>query len=129
MQITIIGPDRVYLWKIKDKSRYKKFFRIHDQMYKAIVSELHRLHRTKYGEAAGTDDVIIFADDSRVPYETNNTTSYDQDHILEEIDAVKFAYRHKPKWGLWGKVAGKGWLWPALVLSIFGIIIAAAFLG
>lgn len=130
MQITIKCVNRVYLWKIKNKSRHKGFFRINGQMYKAYTSELKRLRRSKHDEEKDTDDVIIFDDNSRVPYDTNNTTSYDQDAIIEEIDAIKFAYRGKPKFGLWGKVGGSfdKW-WPLLVLGIFGILIAAAFMG
>lgn len=129
MQITIIGIDRVYLWKIKPKNRNKRFYKINNQMYKALTSELTRLHRKKYDKWTGTDDVIIFRDNGRIPYHTKNTTSYEQDDILAEIDAIKFAYRGKPKWALWGKVGGSGWLWPLLVLGIFGSITAIAFLG
>lgn len=129
MQITIVGEDRVYIWKIKKKSRYKKFFKINGQMYKAYTSELRRLRRVKFGEFAGTDDCIIFRDNSRIPYDTNGTTLYDQDAIIEEIDAVKFAYRSKPKWGLWGKVGGSSWLWPLIVIAIFGGVTIMAFLG
>lgn len=130
MQITIVCVDRVYLWKIKNKSRHKAFYKINGQMYKVYTSELKRLRRKKYGEDAGTDDVIMYAENCRIPYESNNTTIYDQDAILEEIDAIKFAYRGKPKFGLWGRVSGNfdKW-WPVLVLAIAGILIAAAFLG
>lgn len=129
MQIAIIGEDRVYLWKIKKKSRYKKFFKINGQMYKVFTSELRCLRRVKYGQYVGTDDCIIFKDNSRIPYDTNGKTIYDQDAIIEEIDAVKFAYRNRPKWGLWGKVGGSGWLWPLIVVAIFGGVTAMAFLG
>ena len=60
MQITIIGTDKVYLWKIKPKNKNKRFFKINNQMYKALRSELTRLYRKKYDEWAPTDEVIIF---------------------------------------------------------------------
>lgn len=129
MQITIVGVDRVYLWKIKPKNRNKRFYKINNQMYKALTSELRRLHRMKYDSWEGTDDVIIFRDNGRIPYHTNGTTSYDQDDILAEIDAIKFAYRKKIGFSLWGKVGGAGWLWPLLVISIFGGITALVFLN
>lgn len=131
MQITIKGTDRCYLWKIKSKARNKIYFRINGQMYTVHTSELVRCRRSKYGEAVGTDDIIMFMEDSRVPYESKNPELYNQDHILEGIDARKFAYRKKPKWGIWGKVSGKNFekWWPLLVLAIFGILIAAAFMG
>lgn len=129
MQITIIGVDRVYIWKIKPRNRNKRFFKINNQMYKALTSELQRLHRKKYDEWSGTDDVIMFHENFRKPYHTNGTTSYDQDDILAEIDAVKFAYRKKPGWSLWGKVGNSGWIWPLLVIAIFGGVTALAFLG
>lgn len=129
MQITIIGTDKVYLWKIKPKNKNKRFYKINGQMYKAIRSELQRLYRKKYDEWAPTDEIIIFRENRIIPYDTNNTTSYAQDDILAEIDAVKFAYRKKMGWGLWGKVSGSmGLLWPAIVLGISAIFIIGAFI-
>lgn len=129
MQITIIGTDKVYLWKIKPKNKNKRFFKINNQMYKALRSELTRLYRKKYDEWAPTDEIIIFRENRIIPYHSNGTTSYAQDDLLAEIDAVKFAYRKKIGWGLWGKVSGSGgWLWPALVLGISAILVIGAFM-
>lgn len=130
MQIVIIGVDRVYIWKIKGKKRNKLFYRINKQMYKVHTNELQRVYRFKYGKYIGTDDTIVYRENSRFPYDTNGSASYDQDNILEEIDAIKLAYRSRFGFGLWGRVsAGTGWFWPLVVLLAFGIPVAMAFLG
>jgi hypothetical protein len=131
MQIGIKHVDYIYLWNVRKKDQNKVFFRINGQIYKVYRSELRRLFDTKYGENAGTDDIIMYIDDAIQPYHPRGM-NYDQDATLEDIDNRKLTYKKRLLGG--GAIAKLGaglsgaW-WPLLVIAIFGGIVALAFLN
>lgn len=128
MQIGIKGCDYVYLWNVRKNKQNKIFFRIKNQMYKVYPSELRRMRIKKYGENAGTDAVIIFAEESLQPYHPVDM-SYNQDDTLMDIDARKFTYKSKLKGSIFSRFGGFNNWWPVLVVGIALAVVAFAFLG
>ena len=130
MQIGIKGTDYIYLWNVKKNKQNKVFFRFKNQMYKVYRSELRRMFVTKYGEFDGTDEVIIFREESIQPYHPRGM-NYDQDATLMDIDARKFTYKSVFKSSIFAKLGGAflDHYWPVVVIGISGIVVLFAFMG
>ena len=129
-QITIKGTDHVYLWNVKKNKQNKVFFRIRNQLYKVYPCELRRMFITRYGEFDGTDAIIIFKENAIQPYHPRGI-NYDQDATLEDLDARRLTYKSPIRGGIFAKLGNSlnGWLWPVLVIGIFGLAVALAFLN
>lgn len=90
MQIIIVGQNRVEFCPIKKKDNEKRFFATRGQLYKVVPDQLIRFRQYDLkGKELPSDEVIIFVENSTVPYHVINNVSYFMDDVLADIDIQK----------------------------------------
>lgn len=125
MKIMIVGVDRIEYEEFSDR-KGKHFYRTRGQTYKAYPDGPVRLYwkwdNPHFWEATeGTDALIIYKENSRIPQIQNPGVKYDQESVLRDIDEHKMG--KKPS--LWYRPyaeAGKN-VWKA-VAAYGGILLA-----
>lgn len=88
MEVIIFGKNRVEVCKVPPKQYERHFYLTRDQLYKCYPDGLTRMRRTKYGHAAGDEEIICYKENAIVPYNIQKQ-EYSMDKILSEIDEHK----------------------------------------
>ena len=88
MRVYIVGRSSVKMCRVKGADQDKHFFAHRGQLYKVYPEGLTRLNRYRYGENAGTDELIIYSENSTIPWNTHGI-DYSADKVLSEIDEHK----------------------------------------
>lgn len=89
MMIIIIGNARAEIHKIPIKDQDKHFIQTRGQLYKIYPDQLARLRLTADGAPAGDDELIVFRENSIIPYHPRPGIAYDQDSIIADIELHK----------------------------------------
>lgn len=129
MEVIIFGKNRVEVCKVPPKQYERHFYLTRDQLYKCYPDGLTRMRRTKYGHAAGDEEVICYKENAIVPYNIQKQ-EYTMDKILSEIDEHKLMIgnANKKTLRLTIKNAVSVWkqMFPILPFMIVGFILVYA---
>lgn len=89
MEVIIIGTNRAEFCQIRRGDVEKHFFKTRGQLYMTMPDGLTKCINTRFGRYDGEEEVIIFSENSSIPYDTGKHVCYDEDYILGNIDLEK----------------------------------------
>lgn len=129
MHVYIIGKNTARLGRIRKGELDKHFFASRGQLYKVYPEAVARLHRTKYGVELDNEEVIIYSENSTIPWKTNEV-DYSADKVLSEIDEHKLVnYGGTVKKNPIGRLLRDKNLGNNMVWILAGIVLAGAFIS
>lgn len=89
MYVIISGANRVEFCEVKRKRDFdRRFFRTRGQLYFIPTNGMVRMRIIEYGKERQSEAVIIYEENSIVPYDTCGLR-YSMDNLLCDIDRYK----------------------------------------
>lgn len=88
MKVIISGVNRMEFCEIKKKDLDKRFFMTRGELYFIPTNGMTRMRRYEYGKEKESDEVIIYEENTIVPYDQRDV-HYNMEFLLADIDRYK----------------------------------------